>query len=78
MFDEDKRPIVLFDGVCNFCNANVNLLLDWDTKGKFRFASLQSKVGKAILAREGRDINDMSTMILADESKIYDQSDAVL
>ena len=30
----DRRPIVLFDGVCNLCNGAVNFSLDHDPKGK--------------------------------------------
>jgi uncharacterized ferritin-like protein (DUF455 family) len=45
VFAKDKRPIILFDGVCNLCNNAVNLALDWDPKGKLRFSALQSNVG---------------------------------
>lgn len=35
VFDgEDKRPIILFDGVCNLCNGGVNYALDHDEEGK--------------------------------------------
>merc|ERR1719159_1925360 len=27
-FQDDKRPVVLFDGVCNLCNGGVNFVLD--------------------------------------------------
>ena len=40
IFEKDARPIILFDGVCNFCNANVNLLLKLDKIGNYRFASI--------------------------------------
>ena len=26
-FAEDKRPVILFDGVCNMCNGGVNFAL---------------------------------------------------
>lgn len=32
-FDGDDRPVILFDGVCNFCNGWVNFVLDNDKKG---------------------------------------------
>lgn len=44
----DQRPIILFDGVCNLCNGSVNLAIDNDSQARFRFASLQSEVGKAL------------------------------
>ena len=64
IFLKDKRPVILFDGVCNFCNFNVNLVLRWDTKGKFRFAPIQSKVGEALMVDSKRDPTDMSSMLL--------------
>jgi hypothetical protein len=28
IFEDDSRPVLIFDGVCNFCNAFVNKILD--------------------------------------------------
>jgi len=33
VFEEDDRPIILFDGHCNLCNGGVNFALDHDPKG---------------------------------------------
>ena len=44
-----SRAIVLFDGVCNFCNASVNFLIDRDPEGPFVFGALQSEEGLAAL-----------------------------
>ena len=43
--------IVLFDGVCNFCDASVNFVIEHDHDGYFKFAPLQSEAGEK-LARE--------------------------
>ena len=53
---DDARPIVLFDGECNLCNAGVNILLDYDAcsrddRGNLRVAALQSTVGRLLLSR---------------------------
>ncbi|WP_284140777.1 MULTISPECIES: DCC1-like thiol-disulfide oxidoreductase family protein [unclassified Virgibacillus] len=40
--------IILFDGDCHFCDKSVQFILKRDPKGYFKFASLQSKVGKRI------------------------------
>jgi hypothetical protein len=65
VFETDKRPIILYDGICNLCNGGVNFMLDWDSpneeRGNFRFAALQSEVGKALLQRSGRRPDDVST-----------------
>ena len=34
VFENDQRPVILFDGVCNLCNAGVNFVLDHDIKGE--------------------------------------------
>ena len=33
VFENDTRPIVLFDGVCNLCNAGTNFAIDHDPEG---------------------------------------------
>uniref|UniRef100_A0A7S2PGA6 DUF393 domain-containing protein n=1 Tax=Skeletonema marinoi TaxID=267567 RepID=A0A7S2PGA6_9STRA len=52
----DSRPIILFDGKCNLCNAGVQLIMDndrasSDPRGNLRVAALQSKVGQLLLSR---------------------------
>merc|ERR1712071_93578 len=42
-----REKIILFDGVCNFCNTWVDLLLRIDVNKKFKFTPLQSDIGKA-------------------------------
>jgi predicted DCC family thiol-disulfide oxidoreductase YuxK len=41
--------VILFDGVCNFCNAWVNFVIDRDQRGEFCFATQQSPGGQAFL-----------------------------
>jgi len=66
LFATDKRPIVLFDGVCNMCNRFVNLALDIDSVGAVRFAALQSRVGAALLLRSNRAASDYSSIVLCE------------
>ena len=40
---------MLFDGVCNLCNAAVAWLVERDPDGVFRFASLQSEAARGLL-----------------------------
>ena len=78
VFSEDKRPIILFDGVCNLCNNAVNLALDWDPSGKLRFAALQSNVGRSLLQSHGRKADDISSIVFVTNSGAYTKSDAIL
>ena len=44
-----SHPVILFDGVCNLCNASVQYVIKHDKKRLFRFASLQSSFGENVL-----------------------------
>lgn len=78
VFQNDQRPIVLFDGVCNMCNGAVNTAIDWDPDGQLRFAALQSNVGQALLQVNGRKANDISSIVLVNQKGAYIKSDAIL
>ena len=46
-----RGPVLLYDGVCGFCNQTVQLLLRLDPRGPLRFAALQSDYGQRVVAR---------------------------
>jgi predicted DCC family thiol-disulfide oxidoreductase YuxK len=46
-----SAPIVLFDGVCNFCNAAVQFIVDHEREPVLRFAPLQSELANELLER---------------------------
>ena len=73
-----RSGVILFDGVCNFCNRWVSFVLDNDPDGLFAFASLQSAKGAELLAACGRDSTDLSTFVVIDSSGFYTQSNAAL
>lgn len=70
--------IVLFDGVCNLCNASVNFIIDRDAKAVFKFASLQSDFGQKILNENQLKQADFDSILLLKEDKILKKSDAAL
>ena len=71
--------VILYDGVCNFCNTWVDILLRIDTSKKFKFAPLQSKVGKELLLSIGKDEDDISSVILVKTTgDSFDKSRCVL
>lgn len=70
--------ILLFDGVCNFCNASINFVIDHDVERRFRFASLQSDIGQRILTENRRSVSDFDTVLLVREGKVYEKSTAAL
>lgn len=69
--------IILFDGVCNFCNSSVQFILKRDPKGYFKFASLQSETGKSLLDKY--QINeDINSLVLIEDDTYFIKSNAVL
>jgi len=71
------HPVVLFDGVCNFCNGVVRWVFDRDPSGNFRFAPLQSDFANRRLAELGRNVS-LDTIVLIEGDRVYERSDAVL
>lgn len=74
----EPHPIVVFDGVCNFCNASVQFILQHDRSRVFRFAALQSSAGRALLERHGFDPLEADTFVLVEGEKCRVRSDAAL
>src|SRR5215471_5014273 len=71
-------PLILFDGVCNFCNASVAWVVEHDHRDLFRFAALQSAAGKAAFARANGHTSLPDTMVLIDEAGLHTRSEAVV
>jgi predicted DCC family thiol-disulfide oxidoreductase YuxK len=72
------EPLVLFDGVCNLCNAWVRFVIRRDPTGIFRFATQQSPTGQAIIQDRISGASQLSSVILIEGNAIYIESDAVL
>ncbi len=65
------KKLILFDGVCNLCNASVLYVIKRDKKDLFRFVPLQSSVGKQIIKK----FNINST--LTDSILLYESGQGV-
>jgi predicted DCC family thiol-disulfide oxidoreductase YuxK len=72
------QSLVLFDGVCHFCNNSVNFIIDHDPKKKFVFAPLQSELAKKVLEQFGEDTIKIDTIILIQNNIVYKRSRAAL
>lgn len=69
--------IVLFDGGCNFCESSVQFILKRDTRGIFKFASLQSEAGSQVI-KQHEIPQDMESFVLIDNDRTYYKSSAAL
>ena len=81
--------IVLFDGVCNFCDASVNFIIGHDRSGYFKFAPLQSDEGRRLATDHGfssavgsnnedERLSQIDSIILIEDDRAYVHSSAAL
>ncbi|HMJ08443.1 MAG TPA: thiol-disulfide oxidoreductase DCC family protein [Pyrinomonadaceae bacterium] len=82
--------IVLFDGICNFCDSSVNFIIEHDTAGYFKFAPLQSDEGRKFADKFGfssetapaldanGDLIPVDSVVLIENDRAFAHSDAAL
>lgn len=70
--------VVLFDGVCNFCNSSVNFIINHDKKNYFRYAAIQLEPGQALMKKFNLDPVNLSSFVLVEGEKYYTKTTAVL
>lgn len=75
---DSKNAVLLFDGVCNLCNASVQFIIKRDKKAFFKFAALQSDFGHQICEANQLNQKDIETVILLANGKVYTKSAAGL
>lgn len=69
--------ILVFDGVCVLCSGWVRFLLARDRENRFRFAAMQSTVGRALLAEHGLDPDDPTSLLLIESGVAWTDTDAI-
>lgn len=72
-----QKDIILFDGVCNFCNHTARFIINRDKQEHFRFASLQSTIGEKLLEQFNEKKN-LSSIILIEGNMVFRESTAIL
>ena len=74
------HPTVLFDGVCNLCNATVQWLIARDAEGRLRYASLQSRAASAaLIAARVEDLKSLGdSIVFLDGAGVHVRSSAVI
>jgi predicted DCC family thiol-disulfide oxidoreductase YuxK len=74
----NQQPIILFDGVCNFCNSAVNFTIKRNAKANILFTAMQSEAGQKILKQYNLPLGDMQSFIFIESGTAYKQSTAAL
>src|SRR5215212_9700226 len=75
------EPVLLYDGVCGFCNKSVQMILNNDRRGTLRFAALQSDYGRAVVGRH-RELEGVDSVVFVERAaggeRVYVRSEAAL
>ena len=58
------KKIILFDGLCNLCEASIQFVIKHDSADQFRFVALQSDLGQKIIAHIGINTKHIDSVIL--------------
>ncbi len=75
--EHNASPVVLFDGVCNLCNASVQFILKNEKEEKLSFATLQdARSQKLLIPFNDTEIHD--SVLLLEDGILYQESDAAL
>lgn len=74
----NERPVIIFDGVCNYCNRVINFIIRHDKKKVFYFATLQSNFGQKTLKENHLPPDVFETFLLLDKHRLYKKSTAGL
>lgn len=76
---DKNQKLILFDGVCNLCNASVQYVIKHDKNDVFRYTALQSEVGQAIIKTFNIDTSKTDSILLySPENTISYKSTAAL
>ena len=65
MNPQDDGPVLLYDGVCGFCNGTVQFVLARDRRGVLRFATLQGEFARGVMERHP-ELNGVDSLVLVE------------
>ncbi len=72
------KNIIIYDGVCNFCNGAVNFIIKRDKRNVFIFTPMQCDYAKKLIKKYAIDNVGIDTFLLIKNNKCYIWSNAAL
>jgi len=76
--NQSKPIVLLIDGHCNMCHGLAKFVVGRDKRAVFRFASLQSELGRRLLKEGAMPEDALETFVMVDNGKYYTKSTAAL
>jgi predicted DCC family thiol-disulfide oxidoreductase YuxK len=70
-------PVLLYDGLCGFCDGVVQFVLRRDRVGTMRFAALQGDYARGIIEPHA-DLHGVDSLVLVDATGVHVRSDAAI
>ena len=71
------RPVLLYDGLCGFCDGTVRFILRHDRSGTMQFATLQGELGQRVLAGT-KELQGVDSLVLLEGDRVHVKSEAAL
>ncbi len=62
----EVQTVLLYDGVCGFCNRSVQTIIRHDRRREMRFAALQSEYGKSVISRHP-ELQNVDSLVLVEK-----------
>ena len=76
--NDNGHPLIIFDGVCNYCCGFVNFIIKRDPQALFRFAPFQSEPARRILKQYDYPADSLDSFVLIENGKLYSKSEGGL
>jgi predicted DCC family thiol-disulfide oxidoreductase YuxK len=73
-----EHPVMLYDGVCRFCNGALQTVIRHDPEGIVHFAPLQSQYAQQLIQSHPELKGVDSLMLVEEDGRIYVRSEAAL
>lgn len=74
MKTKQRDKIIIFDGICGFCNKSIDILIKLDTQKIFQYTSLQGEFVKTL-----KNIDpEIDSIIFYEDGSVYYKSTAIL
>jgi predicted DCC family thiol-disulfide oxidoreductase YuxK len=70
--------IIVFDGVCVLCSHWVGFVLRRDRQGQYKFAAMQTPIGRDLLIAHGIDPGDPLSFLLLEGAAGCTDTDAII
>jgi predicted DCC family thiol-disulfide oxidoreductase YuxK len=70
--------VIVFDGVCHWCNWWVNFTIDHDPHETLKFGMLQSEQGQRLLQELHLPPDNFTTFLLVERTRVFTKSTAAL